>query len=954
MSISLFQHLSMEVMSKRLLSMIVLVLIISGCANIKRIIPIEELRPEDQEPRVVFVDSQVVEVETSAIESIDPEIVIASYERLLQRGNPEIRKEALHRLADLTMRLAEAKMTASDPSQANVTPALANSSFSKAIALYQALVDEYPEYKSMDEVKYQLARAHSLNSEPEKSLEILDQIAVVHHESVSYLESQFRRGEAYFARKKYRIAEEAYTEVVNKGVNSEYYDKALYKRGWSFFKQSLFLEAQLDFFKLYERLIYQRDTAKGPNKLLSELVNDTRRVISLAFYNQDGAESVQSYFATYGSQKFEHEIYAALAELYIEQERFQDAADTFLGFVERNPVSIHAPDFHSRVIDVYRKGGFPSLILPAKESFVVKYGRNSAFWQKYSGKVIDDLKPLLRKHLDDISTFYHAEAQKSKKPADYLVAAKWYNEILATFSNPQIDSQYRFLLAEALNDGGDLLSAAKEYEHVAYKNPSSKFSRDAGYRALVAYQGVTYPQTATQLEKLLPSIQSGLKFGDTFPNDEKAPEILANVAEQQLSIENVEGAIEASNKLLLLPAKPTQKQRDRAHIIIANGLFDLKQYDKAEVAITQLLDTAKLSSKDRQNFRQRRVEAIYKLAEAAKNENKLAESVDLFLKVKNLEPKMPVAVNAHFDAATLLLQMEKWSDAGGLLVSFRKLHPKNPLSATIPEKLALVYEKQQDWNRAAAEYTHLATAQQDPELQREGFWRIAELYKKAGNKKKSIQAYKDYAWKYPNPYLLSQEARYNLVNLYIETGDNEKSIFWRQKIVQFYAKHKNENNTRTSFLAAESKFILSEPLYNRFQAIKLKLPLAPSLKKKRAAMKTALNAYNAIAKYEVAQFTTASTHRVARIYQILSDDLMSSQRPKGLSEDELEEYGFLLEDQALPFEDKAISFFEVNAQRTANNIYDENVRSSIDSLRKLKPAQYDKTERLEAIDDVAF
>ena len=315
---------------------------------------------------------------------------------------------------------------------------------------------------------------------------------------------------------------------------------------------------------------------------------------------------------------------------------------------------------------------------------------------------------------------------------------------------------------------------------------------------------------------------------------------------------------------------------------------------------------------------------------------------------------MPVAINAHFDAATLLLQMEKWTEASQLLVSFRKLHPKNPLSATIPEKLALVYEKQQDWNKAAAEYSHLAKAQKDPELAREGFWRIADLYKKAGNKSKAIQAFKDYAWKYPAPYLLSQEARYNLVSLYKDTGDATKSTFWRQKIVQFYAKNKAENNARTSFLAAESKFILSEPLFTQFQRVKLKLPLGPNLKKKRAAMKKALDAYNSIAKFEVAKFTTASTHRVARIYQILSDDLMSSQRPKSLTEDELEEYGFLLEEQALPFEDKAINFFEINAQRTANNVYDDSVRSSIDSLRKLKPAQYDKSERLEAINDVAF
>ncbi|TQV77077.1 tetratricopeptide repeat protein [Aliikangiella marina] len=931
-----------------------LVVILSSCASLKSIIPFDELKPEDQEPRVSFVDQKTVEVETSTIESIDPEIVIASYERLLTRGNPEIRKEALHRLADLTMRLAETKIGVSDEQQASFSKAVNEASFGKAIALYQTLLTEFPEYKAGDEVKYQLARAHSMNSDPESSLAILDQIAVRHDESLSYIESQFRRGEAYFARREYRVAQNAYAEVISKGTNTEFYDKALYKRGWSFFKQSLFLEAEQDFFKLYERLLAQKAGGETTNKLLEDLILDTRRVISLSFYNEEGALSIQKYFETFGRQPFEDQIYLALAELYIEQERFQDAADTFKGFIDRNPVNLAAPDFHTRMIDVYRKGGFPSLILPAKESFVVNYGRNSAFWQKYSGKVIDDLKKPLRLHLNDISKFYHAKAQKSKKSADYLVAAKWYREILATFDDPSIDSEYRYALAEALFDGGALGDAAKEFEHVAYKNPMSKYARDAGYKALLSYQGLEYPASATQLEKLLPSIQSGLKFSETFPSDAKAPEILSRVAEQQLTINNVQGAIDASNQLLVLPAVPTKKQADRARIIIANGLFDLKRYAEAEVAITDLLKNVNLTSQQRKDFRQRRVESVYKLAEKAKTENNNELAVSLFLKVKALEPNSTVAVNAHFDAAVILLQTEKWSDAANLFESFRRSHPKNPLTKTIPERLALIYEKQENWNKAAAEYQNLSDAQADPELKREGIWRVAELYEKAGNKTQAIASYKNYVWTYPAPYLLSQEGRYKLVNLYIEQEDVTKANFWRQKIIQFYDTNKTENNARTAYMAAESKFILSEPLYYQFKRIKLKLPLASSLKKKRAAMKKALDAFNAVAKYEVAKYTTASTHKVGEIYQILSDDLMNSQRPKGLSEDELEEYGFLLEDQALPFEDKAISFYEINAQRTADNIYDDSVRSSIDSLRRLKPAQYDKSEMLEAFDEVVF
>jgi tetratricopeptide (TPR) repeat protein len=929
--------------------------LLASCASLKFINPFAEIKVEDTEPRVTFVDSTTTKVEKSELPSISPELVIASYRRLLERGDPVIRMEALRRLADLTMRLAETKLAVDDPALlAGLKPAVRDATFEEAVRLYETLLRDYPNYPRMEDVKYQLARAHSLNSEPEKSLALLDQIAVSPVKASSYVESQFRRGESYFVRKKYAISEQAYSEVLLKGKDTTFYDKALYKRGWSLFKQSLFPESQKDFFELLERLYKQRIQMKKVTSLSEDLINDTKRVISLAFYNQDGALSIQKHFEESGRKPYEDEIYDSLAQLYIDQERFQDASETYLGYIRRNPLSESSPDFHSRVINIYKKGGFPSLILPEKENYIVSYGRRSQFWKVHLGTVTEAIKPQLREHLNDISKFYHANAQKSKKPADYIVAAKWYKEILDTFEEPQIDSEYRFLLAEVLSEGQRYKDAASEFETVAYLNPKSKYSRDAGYRALVAYQSVTYPKDATLKVKLSAVIASGLKFAEFFPLDKETAGILARVAEQYLSIGDIGGAIATSRQLLTMAVPPTATQNNRARIIIANGLFDLRQYKEAEQAITQLFVDVKLNKKQLATFHNRRAEAIYQQADAAKTAGLLPEAIALFLKVGLLEAKSAVAVNAHFDAATLLLKTKSFVKAADLFESFRSKYPKNPLSAGIPERLALIYEEQKNWTMAAKEYQVLATNNSDPELARERFWHVAELYLKAEDKVKAIAAYKKYVWAYPQPYLLAQEARQKLVELYTDSRENDKVTFWRQKIVQFYTKGANDNNARTRFLAAQSKYILSEPLFTKYGSIKLKLPLGKSLKKKKQAMNKALKAYELIATYQVGQYTSASTHKIAQIYQILAEDLMASQRPKGLSEDELEEYGFLLEDQAVPFEDKAINLFEINASRTKDNIYNQAVRDSIKELIKLKPAQYDKNERMEDIENVNF
>ena len=83
---------------------------------------------------------------------------------------------------------------------------------------------------------------------------------------------------------------------------------------------------------------------------------------------------------------------------------------------------------------------------------------------------------------------------------------------------------------------------------------------------------------------------------------------------------------------------------------------------------------------------------------------------------------------------------------------------------------------------------------------------------------------------------------------------------------------------------------------------------------------------------------------MGELYRQLGADLMASERPKNLNAEELEQYDVLLEEQAFPFEEKAIELHETNAQRTGDGVYDEWVQRSFDVLAKLKPARYAKTE----------
>jgi hypothetical protein len=76
---------------------------------------------------------------------------------------------------------------------------------------------------------------------------------------------------------------------------------------------------------------------------------------------------------------------------------------------------------------------------------------------------------------------------------------------------------------------------------------------------------------------------------------------------------------------------------------------------------------------------------------------------------------------------------------------------------------------------------------------------------------------------------------------------------------------------------------------------------------------------------------------------------MDSDRPTNLEADALEQYEILLEEQAFPFEEKAIDLYTANADRAVDGVYDEWVKRSFNQLASLMPARYAKEERGEDV-----
>jgi hypothetical protein len=114
-------------------------------------------------------------------------------------------------------------------------------------------------------------------------------------------------------------------------------------------------------------------------------------------------------------------------------------------------------------------------------------------------------------------------------------------------------------------------------------------------------------------------------------------------------------------------------------------------------------------------------------------------------------------------------------------------------------------------------------------------------------------------------------------------------------------------------------------------------------------MKVATQQFDKLLEYEVGEVTAAATYYLAEIYADFSKDLKESERPKDLSALEREEYELALEDQAYPFEEKAIATHKSNLDLISRGVYNEWIDKSLQKLAKSVPARYDKPEEESAV-----
>jgi len=858
---------------------------------------------------------------------------------------------------DFERRATRSQPVAVTPEQINAESAddLDRASTREAIALYQKLLDDHPGYERNDQVLYQMSRAYEELGRTREAMEVMDRMVREYPRSRYIDEVQFRRAEYFFVRKRFLDAEEAYASIVKIGTGSFYYGLALHKLGWTYYKQELYEEALHRFIALLDHKVSTgynfEQTADEPER---KRTDDTFRVISLGFSNLGGPPVVVAYFSRHGNRTYEDSVYRNLGEFYFDKRRYADASATYNAFVSRNPFHKLAPNFQMRVIEIHTAGGFPSLVLEAKKSFATTYGLKTAYWKHFVPSARRDVLNYLKTNLTDLANHYHASYQQPQKaadkPAHFKEALLWYRQYLSSFPADRETPGINYQLADLLLENRSFGAAAVEYEKTAYGYPAHEKSSRSGYAAVYAYRehlAAIAPEKKDAVKKEV--VRISLKFADRFPNHEKAAIVLGAAADDLYAMKVYDRALAAASKLIaVFPGAEVVVVR-AAWLVVGHSSYELERYSQAENAYLKVLSLLPDDDRSRSGLFDNLAASIYKQGEQARTAQDFRLAANHFLRVGRVAPDSKIRPTAQYDGAAALIQLKDWQAAAAVLSEFRQRFPDHALQPEVTKKLAYVYREDGRLSLAAGEYERIEKQSRDDEIRREALLLAGQLYAEDGKRLRALAVYQRYVGYFPQPVEINLETRDKIADIFKEQNDRPAYLKELRRIVAIDAAAGSAQTPRTRYLAAKASLVLAESSFEQFTAVRLVQPFKPNLLKKRSLMKTAVQQFSRLMAYELGEFTAAATFYLAEIYDHFSKALMTSERPQGLSPLELEQYELAIEDQAYPFEEKAIEVHQSNLELIPRGVYNRWIEKSLQKLTVFLPARFDKPEQASAV-----
>lgn len=360
----------------------------------------------------------------------------------------------------------------------------------ETIEVYARLVGEYPLYEDADRVLFYLAFNLQEMGRLEDANTFYKQLVRDYPQTDYLADAYLGLAEyAYIVDEDMDQALDQYNRTIEASPGSEAAGYAMYKKGWCFFNKGEAQKALAQF----ESVIEFSSGSKSRAPLKAEATKELVKAYSL--WEDGKASNAKKYLKKFASDDVElNEMLERLARLYQEDGQIDKSNYVYNQLIEDNISEFKIIGYQIEIMLNTETMNIPDQTaeqIIRTVSFFKKVRDEKDKFGGYSPEKEKEFYQLLEEYTRETAKWYHLTAQTTKNPLYYALAYEIYKAYVENFPEAQDNYEMMYYYAELLYWKKNWPEAAKRYDQVLDIDETGKYSQDAAYGAVLAYNKMT-------------------------------------------------------------------------------------------------------------------------------------------------------------------------------------------------------------------------------------------------------------------------------------------------------------------------------------------------------------------------------------------------------------------------------------------------------------------------------
>lgn len=647
--------------------------------------------------------------------------------------------------------------------------------YQKSITYYEKVLQQFPNYKRIDEVIYRLGKAALSQGKAlgdkvltNKGVQYLNQLIQKHQRSIYIPNSHLALAEHFFDSNNLTLAKMNYERIVQNFRTSTMFNYALYKLGWVYFNLREFERAV----ETFHSVVREIDKSKVKQiEFKEQALND---LVPAYAELERGWPAAKEYYTKVEGEKKMWKRLEKLAAIYVANDKQDLAIELHGHFIEQKPTDPRCVTWWETIVDIYMSLEKFEDIEQAIRKFLAFTDERTSPWisaNKNNAEAMDKARRLGETYLIYMSNHFHQTAQKiedEQKSLDaarpyYVKAANDYAEFVRRYPNSKKAYIVNFYYAEILfMQLKDFERSREQYKRVIELDKQGEYLEDAAL-------GVIY-----SVEELLKRTRARYDYDKKqWVDDPSAPPlVIVETSEGGSSVKTTkkgkdEGVTEEQIKEASVP-----KKRQELHPLERDFVDSADKY----VKLMEDLKAKKGEAWMKKKGRGKDVPGIMYVAAATYYERgQYPESVERLERVFNYDEnrvESEIAVKTLIDIYARQKNWVKIEEWARKMLDRRKLQLfktkdlRKYVAISVGEQARELAERK-DFDGAHAKYdTILREFRKDePELAATSLFNKAAIYEIQKEEKKAIQTYERVVKEFKNSEV-APEAMFNIGMIY--------------------------------------------------------------------------------------------------------------------------------------------------------------------------------------------